>query len=86
MGQNTGSCFGGNTTTNRARDLSLTTRSEQSENNIALCQVMAGTPVVKAEAEAKGLYRDYKGQRYWFCCAGCGPAFDAAPDKYAQAC
>ncbi|MDQ0821737.1 YHS domain-containing protein [Arthrobacter sp. V4I6] len=44
---------------------------------------MAGTPVVKSDAEAKGLYRDYEGQRYWFCCAGCGPAFDADPAKYA---
>jgi YHS domain-containing protein len=85
VGQNTGSCCGG-TTTNGTQDLSLTTRPEEAEETTAYCQVMAGTPVVKAEAEAKGLYRDYKGQRYWFCCAGCGPAFDADPDKYAQAC
>ena len=85
MGQTTGSCCGG-TTTNRGQDPTLTTRPEQAEATTAYCQVMAGTPVVKAEAEAKGLYRDYKGQQYWFCCAGCGPAFDADPDKYAQAC
>ena len=46
---------------------------------------MAGTPVVKALAEATGLFRDYEGKRYWFCCAGCGPAFDADPAKYANA-
>lgn len=31
------------------------------------------------------LYRDYQGQRYWFCCAACGPLFDANPDQYANA-
>ncbi|MCJ7858200.1 YHS domain-containing protein [Corynebacterium kalidii] len=52
---------------------------------MAECPVMAGTPVVKADAEAAGLYRDHQGQRYWFCCAGCGPRFDADPDRYANA-
>ncbi|GAA2147995.1 YHS domain-containing protein [Glycomyces algeriensis] len=49
------------------------------------CPVMAGTPVVKAVAESKGLFRDHEGRRYWFCCAGCGPAFDADPAKYTTA-
>ncbi|RAE97051.1 hypothetical protein DN545_38140, partial [Burkholderia multivorans] len=22
---------------------------------------------------------------YWFCCAACGPLFDADPDRYANA-
>jgi YHS domain-containing protein len=52
---------------------------------MAECRVMAGTPVVKADAEAAGLYRDYEGQRYWFCCAACGPRFDAEPERYAYA-
>lgn len=47
------------------------------------CPVMVGTPVVKAVAEAQGLFRDFEGQRYWFCCASCGPAFDSDPAKYA---
>lgn len=46
------------------------------------CPVMGGT-ANKKSAEAVGLYRDYEGTRYWFCCAGCGPAFDANPAKYA---
>jgi YHS domain-containing protein len=46
---------------------------------------MEGTPVVKATAEAAGLFRDYEGTRYWFCCAACGPLFDADPAKYAAA-
>ncbi|HLK55263.1 MAG TPA: YHS domain-containing protein [Chthonomonadaceae bacterium] len=27
-------------------------------------------------------YSDYKGTRYYFCCAGCKPQFDQNPDKY----
>ena len=53
--------------------------------DIAECPVMAGTPVNKAQAEAAGLFRDYKGQRYWFCCAACAPMWDADPDEYAAA-
>jgi YHS domain-containing protein len=46
---------------------------------------MPGTPVNKTIAEAAGLFRDYRGRRYWFCCKGCGPRFDRDPDKYASA-
>ena len=52
---------------------------------MAQCPVMVGTPVVKADAEAAGLVRDHDGQRYWLCCAACGPLFDADPDRYANA-
>jgi len=54
----------------------------QSED-MTTCPVMAGTPVSKASAEAAGLFRDHEGQRYHFCCPGCGPAFDADPARYA---
>ena len=57
----------------------------QDQGDVAECPVMAGTPVNKAQAEAAGLYRDHNGQRYWFCCAACGPMFDADPDEYAAA-
>ena len=56
-----------------------------SESDMTTCPVMAGTPVHKATAEAVGLFRDYEGTRYYFCCAGCGPAFDADPARYATA-
>ncbi len=46
-----------------------------------VCAVMGGA-TEKKSAEAAGLYRDYEGARYWFCCAGCGPLFDADPAKY----
>lgn len=52
---------------------------------MAECPVMVGSPVVIEVAEAAGLFRDYEGTRYYFCCAGCGPAFDADPAKYAAA-
>ena len=46
---------------------------------------MTGTPVNKAQAEADGLYRDHNGERYWCCCAACGPMRDADPHEYAAA-
>ncbi|MFF2624092.1 YHS domain-containing protein [Oerskovia jenensis] len=52
-------------------------------DDMTTCPVMVGSPVSKKAAEAAGLYRDHEGQRYWFCCAGCGPAFDSDPAKYA---
>ena len=52
-------------------------------DDMTTCPVMVGTPVSKKTAEAAGLYRDFKGERYYFCCAGCGPAFDSDPAKYA---
>ena len=52
---------------------------------MAECPVMAGTTVHKATAVSKGLYRDFDGTRYYLCCAGCGPRFDADPNKYATA-
>jgi YHS domain-containing protein len=54
-------------------------------DELAECPVMRGSTVVKADAEAKGLFRDYEGRRYWFCCAGCEAPFDADPAKYAAA-
>ncbi|MFP5368155.1 MAG: YHS domain-containing protein [Actinomycetes bacterium] len=71
-----GSCCSTNNTPNNTTTENLT---------LSTCPVMAGSPVVKAAAEAAGLYRDYEGNRYWFCCAGCGPAFDADPAKYGSA-
>ncbi|TFC63145.1 YHS domain-containing protein [Cryobacterium sp. TMT2-15-1] len=58
--------------------------ADTASEDLALCLVMAGTPVVKSVAEAQGLYRDYEGGRYWFCCAACGPLFDVDPAKYAS--
>lgn len=52
-------------------------------DDLTTCPVMVGNPVSKKAAEAVGLFRDHEGERYYFCCAGCGPAFDSDPAKYA---
>ncbi|GAA3232397.1 YHS domain-containing protein [Oerskovia jenensis] len=52
-------------------------------DDMTTCPVMVGSPVSKKAAEAVGLYRDHEGERYYFCCGGCGPAFDSDPAKYA---
>lgn len=57
--------------------------SDGSNPDMTTCLVMPGTPVSKSAAEAVGLFRDFEGNRYWFCCPGCGPAFAADPAKYA---
>ena len=59
--------------------------ADSDSDDVTECLVMPGTPVIKSQAEAEGLFRDYQGQRYWFCCAACGPLFDADPDRYANA-
>ena len=87
MGNTTGGCgcCGSTNDTAGPQELTLTTKPTRDNDGTTECPVMAGTPVDKAAAEAAGLYRDYAGQRYWFCCPGCAPAFDADPAMYAAA-
>ena len=47
--------------------------------------VMPGSTVAKAEAEDAGLFRDYEGERYYFCCDSCAPLWDADLARYANA-
>ncbi len=47
----------------------------------AICPIMGGT-VDKKEAEEKGLVREYKGVKYYFCCEGCPEKFDKSPESY----
>lgn len=48
------------------------------------CAVMTQDTVdVKKATEAK-MFADYKGNRYFFCCAGCPEAFKKDPAKYAK--
>ena len=75
------SCCSTNTPIPEGRDNLLL--GGASGDDMTTCPVMSGTPVSKTGAEAAGLFRDYRGARYYLCCAGCGPAFDAAPAKYA---
>lgn len=46
-----------------------------------VCPVMGNQGVVSAKIE----YSDYDGKRYYFCCEGCKPKFDAEPKKYVDA-
>lgn len=55
------------------------------DDTVAECPVMRGSYIAKSDAEAQGLVRDYDGQRYYLCCAACGPLFDANPEKYVSA-
>lgn len=48
------------------------------------CPVMPSHKVKIADAMKSKMYTDYKGRRYFFCCAGCPPAFKADPAKYAK--
>lgn len=45
-----------------------------------VCAVM-GTEIA-SEKDAVN-YSDFEGVRYYFCCDGCKPLFDANPEKYA---
>lgn len=48
------------------------------------CAVMSNNKVNIANATKKHMYADYKGRRYFFCCAGCPAAFKADPAKFAK--
>jgi YHS domain-containing protein len=49
------------------------------------CAVMPSHKVNIADATKTKMFADYKGRRYFFCCAGCPGAFKASPAKYAKA-
>jgi YHS domain-containing protein len=46
-------------------------------------QSQATCPVLGGKIN-KEIYTDYKGQRIYFCCAGCIADFKKNPDKYLQ--
>jgi YHS domain-containing protein len=48
------------------------------------CAVMTSNPVDVTKATAKHMYADYKGNRYFFCCAGCPEEFKKDPAKFAK--
>jgi YHS domain-containing protein len=49
------------------------------------CAVMKDHKVNVKDATKNNMYADYKGRRYFFCCAGCKPAFSKTPQKFAKA-
>lgn len=48
------------------------------------CAVMKGNKVDITTATRKKMFADYKGNRYFFCCADCPKAFRANPAKFAK--
>lgn len=48
------------------------------------CAVMPNDDVDVAKATKDKMYADYKGRRYFFCCAGCPDAFKKNPAKFAK--
>ena len=48
------------------------------------CAVQKGDMVDVAKATKSHMYADYKGRRYFFCCAGCPEAFKKDPAKFAK--
>jgi len=47
------------------------------------CPVMPGSTISRAEAERRGLLREYEGRTYALCCEACVPKWDADPARYA---
>lgn len=56
----------------------------QKDGKIA-CAVMPDHKVDMAKATKGKMFADHKGRRYFFCCAGCVPAFKKDPAKYSKA-
>lgn len=50
-----------------------------------MCAVMTKEKVNIAKATKAKMYSDYKGKRYFFCCAMCKPTFEKSPEKYKAA-
>lgn len=48
------------------------------------CPVMKGRMVNVKDATAKGMFKDYKNRRYFFCCGMCPGSFAKDPAKYAK--
>jgi YHS domain-containing protein len=48
------------------------------------CAVMPSNKVDIAKATKNKMFADYKGKRFFFCCAGCPSAFKKEPAKYAK--
>lgn len=49
------------------------------------CAVMSKDVVNIKDATKNKMYADYKGRRYFFCCAGCPETFKKDPAKFAKA-
>jgi YHS domain-containing protein len=53
-------------------------------SDITSCAVVPHDKVSIKAATKAGMYTDYKGNRYFFCCAGCPEKFKKNPAKFAR--
>jgi YHS domain-containing protein len=53
----------------------------QPVGTVAKCPVLGNTFTIAADTA----HSEYKGKHVYFCCPGCKPQFDAAPEKYLAA-
>ena len=54
--------------------------SPQKEGSKATCPVTGEEFTIAKDT----LHREYKGKHVYFCCPGCGKAFDKEPKKYTE--
>lgn len=64
--------------------ISVTAFAQSKTPKEIACPIMADHKVNIAKATKEKMFADYKGRRYFFCCAGCKPAFNKNPGKYAK--
>ena len=55
----------------------------KSAKHVMTCPI-SGDKVDMDKATKTHMYADYKGNRYFFCCGDCPPAFKKNPAKYAK--
>src|SRR5258708_5311567 len=60
-------------------------KGKKAEKTDLKCAVMSDHTVNIKDATAKGMFADYKGNRYYFCCGGCPATFKKDPAKFAKA-
>ena len=58
--------------------------AKKTEAKVLHCAVQSKDTVDPVKATKDGMFADYKGRRYYFCCAGCPEAFKKDPAKYAK--
>lgn len=60
-------------------EITLSAQDAGKTNKAAVAQTIC--PIMKGEI-SKTVFADYKGERVYFCCPGCIPAFNEDPVKY----
>lgn len=61
------------------------TEKKNDKKTEVACPVMPDHKVNIKKATKSKMFADFEGRRYFFCCAGCVPAFKENPAKYKEA-